>query len=246
MLSSNTKHYCFLFLLLYCLLYSSNAYSIKTSTKTIISIPLDSSKVNVRKLNDEAQKKLLANKDYQYDKIGPAPKSLWERFWNWFWRQVGKIFDSKEGNIGWHIFEYLLIAAVIVLIVFLLMNNDIRFLFYGKSASVPIDFREFEEDINKINFDDLIQDALSKKDFRKAVRLHFLKLLKELTDNNIIKGQIDKTNNDYSMELANSRYNSSFKELALLYEYVWYGDFQLDETNFKTTILKFKDFKVES
>jgi hypothetical protein len=88
----------------------------------------------------------------------------------------------------------------------------------------------------------LIEDALSKKDYRKAVRLHFLKLLKQLTDNNLIKWQIDKTNNDYSMELANSKYNSKFNELSLMYEYIWYGDFSLDETNFKGTISKFKEF----
>jgi hypothetical protein len=109
---------------------------------------------------------------------------------------------------------------------------------------VQIDFSEFEEDIHKINFDKLIEEATSKKDFRKAIRLHFLKLLKDLTDNNLITWQIDKTNNDYSIELANNKYSSKFKELALLYEYIWYGDFPLDETNFISTILKFKEFKI--
>ena len=244
MSSSNIKFYSFIVLLLCSLMYSTNAYPKKVSEKAAISIPIDSSKITVRKLNDEEQKKLLENKDYKYDRIGPVPKSLWDRFWEWFWRQVGKVFETKGGNIGWHIFEYLLIAAAIVLIVLLIVKNDIRALFYGRGASVPIDFKEFEEDINKIDFDKLIEDALSKKDFRKAVRLHFLKLLKELTDHNLIKWQLDKTNNDYSMELANSRYNSTFKELSLMYEYIWYGDFHLDETNFMSTIAKFKEFKV--
>ena len=243
-LSSNIKFYYFIGVLLYCLLYSANAYSTKDTVRRVISIPLDSSKTTVRKLNDEAQKKLLENKDYQYDRIGPAPKSLWDRFWEWLWRQIGKIFETKGGSIGWHIFEYLLIAAVIVLIVLLVVKNDIRALFYGKSASVPIDFKEFEQDLNKMDFDLLIDDALSKKDFRKAVRLHFLKLLKELTDHNLIKWQINKTNDDYSMELVNSRYNNTFKELSLLYEYIWYGDFHLDEINFISTIAKFREFKL--
>ncbi len=243
MLSRTIKFYYFIVLLL-CSLYSTNAYSKKDSAKTSISIPMDSSKITVRKPSEEEQKTILENKDYKYDRIGPAPKSLWDRFWEWFWRQVDKIFKTKGGEVGWHIFEYLLIAAAIVLIVLLILKNDVRALFYGKSASVPIDFKEFEEDIHKIDFDKLIEDALSKKDFRKAVRLHFLKLLKELTDHNLIKWQLDKTNNDYSMELANSRYNSTFKELSLMYEYIWYGDFHLDETNFISTIAKFKEFKV--
>jgi len=133
---------------------------------------------------------------------------------------------------------------VIVIIILLVLKNDIRAVFYGKSASVTIDFKEFDEDIHKINFDELIANAISNNDYRKAVRLHFLKLLKELTDNNLITWQIDKTNNDYSIELSNSKYSKKFQELALMYEYIWYGDFQLDESNFKNTILKFKEFKI--
>ncbi|MGZ4117459.1 MAG: hypothetical protein ACXVPY_08260 [Bacteroidia bacterium] len=217
-------------------------YSANDSIK--IKIVTDSSKTEIRKLSDEEQKKLLDNTDYKYDRVGPAPKSVWERFTEWFWRTIEKIFSTKGGKIGFNIFKFILIIAVIVIIIFLLLKNDVRALFYGKSASVQIDFSEFEENIHTINFDVLIDEAISKKDFRKAVRLHFLKLLKELTDNNLIKWQIDKTNNDYSIELANSKYSSQFKELALLYEYIWYGDFQLDESNFKATISKFKDFRI--
>ena len=130
------------------------------------------------------------------------------------------------------------------MIAVLLSRNNIRALFFSKSDTIPIDYNEFEEDIHKINFDELIATALSEKDFRRAVRLHFLKLLKELADKNLILWKIDKTNNDYSIELSDSKYSKHFKELAVLYEYIWYGNFELDETNFKTTIEKFKQFEI--
>jgi hypothetical protein len=234
----------FIVILLYGLLYSPNAYCKRDSAKVKFTIVYDSSKVEIRKLNEIDQQKLLNNADYKYGRTGPAPKSLWERIKEWFWRKIDELFNTKGGHISLKVLEYLLIAAAIVVIIFLLFKNNVRSLFYGKSASVPIDFKEFEEDIHKINFEELIATAISKKDFRKAVRLHFLNLLKELTDKNLIKWQIDKTNNDYSMELAQSRYSSQFKELSLLYEYIWYGDFQIDETNFKTTVSKFKEFKI--
>jgi hypothetical protein len=205
-----------------------------------------SAAIQVRQPDPEKQKELLEDSDYQYDRIGPAPKTAWERFVEWFWRQIANIFGSAGGVIGLSIFQYALIIAVIVIIILLVLKNDIRAAFYGKSASVTIDFKEFEEDIHKINFEELINASIANKDFRKAVRLHFLKLLKELTDNNLISWQIDKTNNDYSMELSNSMYSKSFRELALMYEYVWYGDFHLDENNFKNTIAKFKDFKIKA
>ena len=245
MLISNIKKtYCCFIILLCSLLYSPNTYCVIYSSATKNVLVYDSSKIDVRKPDPQTQKKLLENSDYKYDRIGPQPKSLWDRFVEWFWRTIDKLFNTKGGQIGLSIFQYALIIAVIVIIILLLLKNNIRALFYGKSASVSIDFKEFEENIHKINFDELIADAISKKDFRKAVRLHFLKLLKELTDNDLIKWQIDKTNSDYSIELVNSRYSSKFQELALLYEYIWYGDFQLDETNFISTISKFKEFKV--
>ena len=177
MWSSSIKFHITAFLLLYGLLYSSTVYCKNNSPKIKIAIVFDSSKIEVRQLNAAEQQKLLNNKDYKYDKIGPEPKSPWERFKEWFWRKVDELFDTKGGGIALNILKYILIAATIVLIVFLLLKNDIRALFYGKSASISIDFKEFEEDIHKINFNELIAISLSEKDFRRAVRFHFLKLL---------------------------------------------------------------------
>ena len=246
MLINNTKRIlCLFVVLLFILLKSNTTYALTDSTKTQIVLSIDSSKIQVRQPTPSEQEQLFEDSDYQYDRIGPAPKTLWERFKEWFWRMVAEIFGSGGGATALMIIPYILILAVIVVIILLVLKNDIRAVFYGKSASVVIDFKEFEEDIHKINFDEMIADAINRTDYRKAIRLHFLKLLKELTDKNLIKWQIDKTNNDYSMELSNGKFSKQFQELALLYEYIWYGDFQLDETNFKNILSKFKDFKIK-
>jgi hypothetical protein len=242
---SSIKRYRFIILFLLCLLRSTAFYCTNDSLQKS-HIVFDSSKVQVRQPDPVKQKELLESSEYKYDRVGPAPKGLWDRFVEWFWRTIEKIFSTEGGKVGLSIFQYILIIAVIVIIILLVLKNDIRAVFYGKSAAVPIDFKEFEEDIHKINFDELIATAIAMKDYRKAVRLHFLKLLKELTDNDLISWQIDKTNNDYSMELRSSKYSKSFSELALMYEYIWYGDFHLDENNFNSTISKFRAFKVNA
>jgi hypothetical protein len=239
MWNSSTKLFP-VFLVLYVWLFSFNGYAAGDSLKVQKQVVFDSSQVEVRQLSADKQKQLLADSDYKYNRVGPAPKTPWERFVSWLSRKFGELFDSEGGTIGLRILKYVLIIAAIVLIVFLLLKNNVRALFYGKSASVAIDFKEFEEDIHAINFTDLIAIALSEKDYRRAVRLHFLKLLKELTDKNLIAWKIDKTNNDYFMELVNTKYSGHFKELSFLYEHIWYGNFELDESNYKTTIEKFK------
>lgn len=240
MLISNTRaNLLFLIFLILGLLPGANAYCFNNPGKPVF----DSSKTEHRTLSPDKLEELVNDSDYMYDRIGPEPESLWQKFKNWFWQKVGSIFSSKEGNIGIRILEYGLMIAAIIIIILLLLKNNIRSLFYGKAAIANIDFSEFEDHIDNINFDEMILASVNKKDFRKAIRLHFLKLLKELSDRNLIQWKIDKTNNDYSVELNNSIYSKQFKELASLYEFVWYGDFQLEENKYTSMLQLFKDFK---
>lgn len=214
------------------------------AAKPTMPLKVDSLPMTIRKPSEALEQKMLTDKTYQYDRIGPAPKTPWERFKEWFWRKIGEIFDSKGGNIGVTIFEYALVAAAIVILVLLIVKNDVRSIFSGKSAELKIDFSEFEEDIHRIDFNKLIAEAIAQKDLRKAVRLHFLKLLKELSDKGAIQWQINKTNKDYSLELSGKGNSGLFKELVLLYEYIWYGDFQPTEQVFRETVDKFNSFRI--
>ncbi len=230
--------------LLTLLLYSPNAFC-NDSTKMQVKIAIDSTPVELRNADPVKQGEIMSDPDYKYDRKEPAPnKNWWQRFKEWFWEKISDLFSGEGGEISLKIIQWLLIVAAIVVIVFLLLKNNIRALFYGKSAAIPINFREFDEDIHKINFNELIAAALSEKDYRRAVRLHFLKLLKELTDKNLIVWKADKTNNDYFIELSNASFRGQFKELAFLYEHIWYGNFDMDESNFNSSIEKFKSFKV--
>lgn len=205
---------------------------------------MDSSAISVRQPNPEKQEKLLNDTDYQYERKKLKGRNPWERFKDWIAEKIIDMFDSKGGRLSLKTLKYGLIIAAIVIIIFILLKNNIRSLFYGKSSSTTIDFKEFEEDIHQIDFNDLISKALNEKDYRRAIRLHFLKLLKELTDKNLIAWKTDKTNSDYYIELSNTSYSKQFKELTFLYEYIWYGNFELSEDDYNTTINKFQSFKI--
>lgn len=223
-------------------LYSNND-SITLPSKNVIII--DSSAITVREPEQAKQQELLNDKDYIYDRKEEPPKNFWQRFTSWLRSKIREILDSKGGETSLTILQYLLIAAAIILIVFLLLKNNMRSIFYGKSASVAtIDYSELNEDIHSINFNELIEMALAQKDFRRAIRLHFLRLLKELSDKNLIAWKLDKTNNDYLIELSNSSYREHFKTLATTYEYIWYGNFVLEEKDFYKELEKFNAFTV--
>lgn len=211
-------------------------------------VPADSSAVRLLKLPELKKKELADDRDYIYDRRPPRPKTIWQQLWEWLGELFSRIFSKKVGKIGntafslLDIIEYALAITAIILVIILLLKNNFRGLFYGKSAAVPLDFSESEENIHQVNFDELIAEAAERGDFRKAVRLHFLQLLKQLSDKNLIAWQLDKTNSDYLAELSKSTYGRQFGEIAYLYEYIWYGDFQVTESSYSNMVSKFKSF----
>jgi hypothetical protein len=230
--------------LFFCLSLISTAYSETKPVHTKKAVCYDSTAIAVRTIPSEEFIKLLNDPDYGYTEVSKAHKTILDRFFEWLFMKFGKSMFSKKGRAGLTIIEYLFIALAVGLIVFLLLNKNLRSLFYGKSATASLEFIESIEDINEINFDQRIADEVSKRDFRKAVRLHFLRVIKELSEQKLINWQMDKTNADYSRELKNNKYSRQFEELIRLYEYIWYGDFKLEEANFLMVIQKFDQFKI--
>ena len=88
------------------------------------------------------------------------------------------------------------------------------------------------EDIFAINYQKEIDKAASQGNYRLAVRLMFLRLLKNLSEKNIIRYQQDKTNFDYLLQLHSTKYYNNFFRITRNYEYSWYGKFEVSEETY--------------
>lgn len=201
----------------------------------------DTSVITVRTPPAEKQAELFSDDDFRYDKKGTPPSSWWDRFWQWVGDLLDEAFSTKTGNAVILALKWILIAAALGLVIWLILKNDVRALFYRGSKSSDIDFVEMTEDINKINFDKMIEEEILKKNFRRAVRLYFLKSLKLLSDNELIVWKPDKTNYDFYTELKEP-VQTDFRRISILYDYVWYGSFPIDENEFQNAKSKFSEF----
>jgi hypothetical protein len=124
-------------------------------------------------------------------------------------------------------------------LIWFLSENKVG-LFSRKTRAVAEgESEEISEDIFAINYQKEIDKAIQQGNYRLAVRLMFLRLLKNMSDRNIINYKQDKTNLDYLMELQPTSYYSNFFRIARNYEYSWYGQFEVDPDVY--TIIK-KDF----
>lgn len=106
-------------------------------------------------------------------------------------------------------------------------------------------YEEMEKDIYALNFPKLMQEALSKQQYRRAIRLQYLRSLKLLADQSLINWQLDKTNDKYVEELQQKKasYYPHFQKLTRLFNYTWYGNFSIQEDTFTSINKEFETFQ---
>jgi len=86
-----------------------------------------------------------------------------------------------------------------------------------------------------VDFEKLIQKSLELDEKRLSVRYYYLWLLKKMSEKHIIDWDLEKTNTDYLYEIKNQAQKEEFAYLSYLYNNIWYGEFELDDTTFVKT-----------
>lgn len=156
-------------------------------------------------------------------------------FLNDLFGSTSKSISGKTVETILKIIAGLIILFVIYLIVKAIMNREGKWIFGRSNNKKIIDYNDIEQNIHIVNFQQLIQEALSQGNKRLAIRYYYLWLLKKMTDKNIIEWDIEKTNSDYSYEIRNEKLKEDFSYLSYLYNYIWYGEFELTDDAFDKT-----------
>ncbi len=182
----------------------------------------------------------LTNRNISPDKIKDTKDQ--KAFW-----YADAVFEEEEkaegrsdfvplGQRQW--FQTLLwiviIGAFIAFIAIYLGSNNVG-LFRKKDRTLEESAEEEMNttDIFSINYQKEIDRAAAQGNFRLAIRLMYLRLLKELSERNIIKYSQEKTNFDYLLQLHPTRYYQDFFRITRHYEYSWYGQFEVNEDAYK-------------
>jgi len=222
----------------------------KVVTKPAVLVP-DTANISVRRFNNAALDKYKAQPEFRYQETDGSP-SIWTRFWRWLrhWLHVRRPVVKGKPSITllyviFKILEYTIIAGAIGLIVFVIFKMagvDLSFLFRRSSKAIAVPYTESLENIHDINFDNSIEEAINNHNYRLAVRLLYLKCLKQLSDASLIKWQPEKTNSSYVNELANAEQKAIFNSLTRRFEFIWYGEFSIDGQTFNRINLQFQEF----
>jgi hypothetical protein len=203
----------------------------KPVTKVAVSLAVDSSKVMVRNFDQQALSNYAKQSEFIYNQVAPKQDTFWSRFWRGFWDMMSKIFS---GGIAGDLIKYAILALFTGIVIYLILKIEgLEFkVFSGKSKSMDVPFDESTENIHEINFEEEIQKALDNFNYRLAVRLFYLRALKNLSDQELIHWQPEKTNQTYVNELKDVEKQNQFALLTREFEYVWYGDFYIEKEGF--------------
>ena len=135
------------------------------------------------------------------------------------------------------ILMYIVLAAIVLIVIYLIIKNAGGFSFGSEKKKIKFETSdetelEDEENIANNDFLNLIKKAKSDKDFRKAIRYYHLWVLQSLADKKLIHWNKDKTDYDYFLELGQHLIKEDFSNGMYVYDYIWYGNFQLDADQF--------------
>lgn len=143
------------------------------------------------------------------------------------------------------IFPYLLALIIIFILVKTFVYNDKDFWKFSKlkkKVSKKIIYSEEEDNIDENDYEKLLLRAIKNKEYRLATRYYYLSVLKKMTHKELIDFHKDKTNSQYLFELKDSEIRKQFSYLLYIYDYVWYGEFPINELQFNTIESSYKDF----
>ncbi|WP_257668368.1 DUF4129 domain-containing protein [Parapedobacter tibetensis] len=201
----------------------------------------DSSALTIREFDKAAIDRFRANPDFQYDKQ-QLDLSWWQRFKRWVKYKIFELM-TKEGS--WSLLKNTIIVLGIVALLYLIMKllgMDMASLFSRNAKSTGLAYTEHIEDIHGIDFDAELSKAIETRNYRLAVRLLYLDCLKKLSSYQLIDWQPAKTNTAYVNELSDADLHTGFKQLTRQFEYVWYGDFGIDQQRFMQVHEAFQQF----
>lgn len=236
----------FLLLFAYVSVSASIQDSLDSTQNQEIIYDLDSTK-KVEKFNTDKIEELRANEDFDYTEY-EEPDNIWTQFKNWFgqlWREFFKWVLGVDKITGFwlvliKLLPYIIIIGVLFLLGWLFMRVNPKEMLFEKQDAPQIILSEDEDIIQNQNIQDLIEQALKENNYRLAIRYYYLSVLKKLSDTDLIAWESQKTNTDYLKELSDTSLKQKFQNITRLYDFIWYGSFEIDQTSFLQAEQKFK------
>jgi len=193
--------------------------------------PSDRSPLKPRHFNDEALRRLQADRAFRYDKAPPPDAGLLQRIAARFQAWVDSLFRNPAVDTGFRILQWT-VPALLLLYAVVRLSGMEKALPWRRDGRTAPAFDIRSEDVHTVDFPAEIARAVAQARYRDATRLQYLLALRHLADAGRIRWTPDKTNRDYASELEGTPLAASFREVTRLFECAWYGEMPVTDTQY--------------
>jgi hypothetical protein len=186
--------------------------------------------IQFRAVPDSVVKKMKQDKDFAYAN-NPAywtkaeydnRNDKWFRLVRWF-----------RHNIWVTRFLYLILGGIVLLTIYVIAIRNRLFIFYSSPRKLQAnDEANVESSVQAL--EEKIEAAIQAGNYRQAVRYMYLRTLRTADEKGIIKFAIQKTNQEYISQLRGKPIAREFGFLTSVYEWSWYGGFDIRPEQFRT------------
>ncbi|MDA9225439.1 hypothetical protein N9O93_01985 [bacterium] len=133
------------------------------------------------------------------------------------------------------------VVALLVLIFYLFMNAE------RKGQKIDVTQVSDIEDVNPTEIpltelQRLLQEALQNGDYRGAVRIYFIFVVRGLAEKGSIHWEKEKTNFHYLSEMTGKMGYEDFMISVTYFEFIWYGKREIDASKFEEVKPNFTRF----
>ncbi|NND76880.1 MAG: hypothetical protein HKN39_01695 [Flavobacteriales bacterium] len=177
----------------------------------------------------ETQKRKKKKKEEEKDE----PEEVENRSFDWGWWNGLSTFVKAIciilliGIVGFIIYKLTLLEP----------NKSFK-----TDRSLETRLEEAEQNLEESELEILLREAISKKEYKMAVRIYFLLMLQKLSEKDWITYKKEKTNFLYLLEMKTRIEYSDFRKLTYVFEYSWYGDVDLNESIFEKLQYNYRHF----
>ena len=199
-------------------------------------------------LDKDQIKSYQKEEDFNYIEALPEDNA-WTRFKQWVsdvWNSFLDWISGSEGSTSgfWgfvlNILPYVIVIGLFILVVWVFLKVDSGQMIFEKKRNAQVAMSDDEELIQRDDIQSLIDKALATGNYRLAIRFYYLLILQKMSGASLIDWQVQKTNHDYIFEIKDNQLRNQFRKITDIYDYIWYGNFDVDEAAFakaQTTFL---------
>lgn len=186
-------------------------------------------------------------KDFEYVESISDKISIWKSIFNWIGQFLSDLFPDVQASPGEWFYNILGIAggAFVIFLLYKFFFSGRQFVMNPKEESTDDESTlEFvEKNLLEIDINTYIANATAANNYPLAIRYQQLLNIQLLAKKDIIAWDQTKTNMELTEEILKEDIKKDFKRCSALFDYVWFGDFQIDSNKFEEITKEFHNFQ---